>query len=161
MEKGRKKMFNVLLILLLLAGAIVLSNQFFSNKMSFSTNDWEGAWEISYFYEKEAGLPYTGTIYLAFKDTISGYMEVFPPKSTRPEKLNLEQLVISKNKAELKGKVIHDGYKINGGYLQESFQLRLEKPGHFSGQGKCLEFCAEGTKDLKIIWEGTRTLSPS
>ncbi|MEZ5044624.1 MAG: hypothetical protein R2828_32310 [Saprospiraceae bacterium] len=161
MEKGRKKMFNVLLILMLLAGAVVLSNQFLRNKVSFSINDWEGAWEITYFYEKEAELPYSGTIYLTVRDTLSGYMEVFPPKSTRPEKLNLQELVIAKNKAELTGKVIHDSYKINGGYLQESFQLRLEKPGYFSGQGKCLEFCAEGTKDLKIIWEGTRALSPN
>lgn len=130
---------------------------FFLGRKSYSQEDWLGTWEVSYFYDHEKDLVYTGTLQLSVVDTLLAYLEVYPPKSTRPEKLSLEKLSISEDFRSISGQIVHKSYKISGGHLKETFAFDLKQRGTFIGQGECLAYCAEGTMGNPIIWTGNRS----
>jgi hypothetical protein len=122
-----------------------------------SEKDWEGDWKVTYFYENEPNLLYTGTLFLNYKDTLEGRLEVVAPMSQRTELLELSSLRVSDEGKKLRGSALHTGYKINEGYLQEQFELRLEGTETFSGSGSCVAFCAEGTEGVRIRWKGIKS----
>lgn len=134
----------------------VVGGLFLTKESSFEQADWIGNWEIEYYYEHEPQLMYSGTLQLSYADTLIAYLEVYPPKSTRPEKLTLGKLLISEDFRLLSGQIVHKSYKISGGYLKESFSFALQKTGIFAGQGECLAYCAEGTTGMPIIWSGSK-----
>jgi len=129
----------------------------FLGRNSYSQEDWLGTWEVSYYYDHEKELVYTGTLQLSLVDTLLAYLEIYPPKSTRPEKLSLEKLIISEDFRSISGQIVHKSYKISGGHVKEIFALNLEQGGAFNGQGECLAYCAEGTMGNPIIWTGNRS----
>ena len=141
-------------ILLILLGILVVYLLF--RKTEFTQEDWLGSWDITYFYDHEQELVYSGTLNLGFEDSLQAYLEVYPPKSTRPEKLTLEKLKISEDFRSISGQIVHKSYKISGGHLKETFAFRLGQGQTFSGQGECLAYCAEGTMGISIIWTGNR-----
>lgn len=158
MKKANRKIRITSLVsssVLVLLGILILYLLF--NKRNFTTEDWIGSWDISYFYDHEQALIYTGSLQLEFRDSLRAYLEVYPPKSSRPEKLSLEKLEISEDFRTLSGQIVHKSYKISGGHLKESFVLSLEQGKTFIGQGECLAYCAEGTMGISIVWTGNRS----
>lgn len=154
--KGKSwRLLFLILLLFLLVG--VVRYRWFFGKKSFSEKNWEGEWEVSYFYENEPSLPYTGTLKISLKDSIAASLEIFAPKSSRSEQLELSSLSFREGGVKLLGYARHTGYKIKEGYLKETFELRLEEDGRFSGSGSCAAYCAEGTEGIGIRWEGTKS----
>ncbi|MBX2872569.1 MAG: hypothetical protein KTR30_10730 [Saprospiraceae bacterium] len=145
----------VISTILVLLGVLIL--YLFLHQKNFTQEDWLGSWEISYFYDHEPDLVYTGTLRLGWEDSLQSYLEVYPPKSTRPEKLTLERLEISEDFRSISGQIVHKSYKISGGHLKEDFAFTLEQGDAFSGQGECLAYCAEGTMGISIVWNGNRS----
>lgn len=145
----------VISTLLVLLGILVVFLLF--RKTEFTQEDWLGSWDVTYFYDHEQELVYSGTLNLGYEDTLRAYLEVYPPKSTRPEKLTLEKLQISEDFRSFSGQIVHKSYKISGGHLKETFAFTLRQGGTFSGQGECLAYCAEGTMGISIIWTGNRS----
>ncbi len=140
--------------LLLLLGILTL--YLFFHRESISQEDWQGSWEVNYFYDNEPELIYTGSLQLGFKDSLQAYLEVYPPKSSRPEKLSLDKIEFSKDFRSISGQIVHKSYKISGGHLKETFAFTLVQGGTFMGQGECLAYCAEGTMSVPIVWQGNR-----
>lgn len=158
MTKANRKVQITSLVtssLLILLGMLIVYLLF--QKRDFTADDWIGSWDISYFYDNEQELLYTGILSLGFQDSLQAYLEVYPPKSTRPEKLTLEKLEISKDFSTLSGQIVHKSYKISGGHLKETFALTLGQGETFNGQGECLAYCAEGTMGISIVWQGNRS----
>lgn len=144
------------IVFLVLVGLGLLSIFLLREKRSFVQEDWLGNWEIEYFFEHAPQLRYSGTLQLGWTDSLSGFIEVYPPKSTRPEKLSFENLVVSEDFRLLSGQIVHKSYKISGGHLKESFVFSLQKGKVFAGEGECLAYCAEGTIGIPIIWSGSK-----
>lgn len=158
MTKANRKVHITSLVtssVLVLLGILILYLLF--NKRNFTTEDWIGSWDVSYFYDHEQELIYTGNLRLGFQDTLQAYLEVYPPKSSRPEKLTLEKIRISEDFRTLSGQIVHKSYKISGGHLKETFALSLGQGETFNGQGECLAYCAEGTMGISIVWKGNRS----
>ena len=151
------KSFRILFLVLLFLLLGFLGYQRLLKNKSFFEKDWEGEWQITYFYENEPELLYTGTLFLSFTDSLEGRLEVVAPMSERTEHLSLSSLEIWEEGKKLTGAAIHTGYKINEGYLQEQFELRLEGAETFTGSGSCVAFCAEGTEEIRINWTGTKS----
>ncbi len=126
------------------------------NDTTFSQQDWMGTWEIIYYYEHSDTLAYTGTIKISQTDSLRAILTIFPPKSSRSEEPIIRELAIAENAASLTGYLIHDRYKINGGYLQEYFELNLIDLHQFQGKGWCQAYCAEGTEQQEIVWSGKK-----
>ncbi len=145
-----------ILVLVIILG--MLSSLFFFKKDQNAQKKWEGIWEISYYYENEPGLEYTGTLKLNFEDSLKGEFEIFAPKSIRSELIDITNLSIKEGGARISGEMEHTSYKINEGFLKETFEFVLEKPDEFRGQGQCSAFCAEGTEGFNIVWEGKRPI---
>lgn len=141
--------------LLILLGILVVYLLF--QRRNYTQEDWEGTWEINYMYDHEQDLVYTGTLELGFEDSLLANLEVYPPKSTRSEKLTLEKVKISEDFRTISGQIIHKSYKISGGHLKENFAFTLGQGDTFVGQGECLAYCAEGTMGISIVWQGSRS----
>ncbi len=158
MEKNKKRSQLLRLLVIATVALIgIVGVRLLSHSAAFSTEDWLGTWQIHYYYEPDATLFYEGTLHLSMNDSLSGYLEVYPPKSTRPEKLILENLLISENNASMTGQIVHKSYRIKGGHLKEAFSLTFIKSTELEGQGECLAYCAEGTVGATIIWSGIKT----
>lgn len=156
-EKSSKRtILKIGLILLGTALIGVLGYQFLMPSKKSSSKDWAGTWEVSYFYENEPNLLYTGSLHISDQDSLSGYLEIYAPKSTRSEILTLQDISLSEDASQISTQVIHNQYKIRGGYMREFFELKLESKEKVSGEGKCLEYCAEGTQDWGIILEAIK-----
>ena len=121
-----------------------------------SGKDWAGKWEIAYFYENEPGLLFQGTMYLNVEDSLSGSAEIYAPRSSRLETVAVTVFSVLEDGAAIRGEMLHTRYKISGGFMREAFELHLESPLTFSGRGRCVAFCAEGTEEAGIIWEGNK-----
>lgn len=145
--------FAAVLVLGLLAG---IAWVFLGKKQSVSIDDWTGNWEVTYYYKNDQEMPYRGTLQLIFEDSLFGALEIFPPKSIRPEFLELQSLSLSNDQTQLKGELIHYSFMIREGFPKESFELQLKNRNTIKGRGACLEFCAEGTEGIEIIWQGHR-----
>lgn len=145
--------FAAVLVLGLLAG---IAWVFLGKKQSVSIDDWTGNWEVTYYYKNDQEMPYRGTLQLIFEDSLFGALEIFPPKSIRPEFLELQSLSLSNDQTQLKGELIHNSFMIREGFPKESFELQLKNRNTIKGRGACLEFCAEGTEGIEIIWQGHR-----
>ena len=156
-EKSSKR--AILKVGLILIGAIilgVLGYRFLIQPAKISGEDWAGIWDVSYFYENEPNLLYTGSLHINSQDSLSGYLEIYAPKSTQPETLTLQDFSILENANQISGYVVHNQYKIRGGYMREFFELTLDSKEKISGKGKCLEYCAEGTQDWEIILQANK-----
>lgn len=158
MEKNKKRSQPLRLLVIATVALIgIVGIRLLSHSETFSTEDWLGTWEMQYYYEPDTTLIYEGTLHLTMNDSLSGYLEVYPPKSTRPEKLILENLLISQNNASMTGQIVHKSYRIKGGHLKEAFSLTYTEPNELRGEGECLAYCAEGTVGVKIIWSGSKS----
>ena len=155
MDFTGKKDFSILAILLLLLILGMLGLRYFFTEKTNSAKDWNGIWEISYFYENEPHLIYEGRLKIMIEDSIQTELKLFPPRSTRSETVELNDL--QWDETTLKGTIIHTSYKINEGHLQEDFELQLEGTRKFKGSGHCVAFCAEGTEAISIILDGSKT----
>lgn len=121
-----------------------------------SLRNWSGKWELTYFFEKEPQLLFEGELEIDLEKTITGTMKVYPPKRKRAEIVRLEGLSFDENTLSIEGYIIHEEYKLQGGYSKEVFKLELISPNTFTGKGACIEFCAEGTETQTIVWEGLK-----
>ena len=144
----------VMLLVLGLAGVTVYL--FSREKKDFSINDWTGDWEVAYFFENEPEILYRGSLQIMFEDTLSAFLEVFPPKGVRPEHPQLSSLLLSADRSTLKGELVHNSFKIREGYPKDAFELILDTNFSLSGKGICLEYCAEGTDGVAISWLGKK-----
>jgi hypothetical protein len=144
----------VMLLAFVLAGVAVW--MFTQGKKHFSINDWTGNWEIAYFFENEPEILYHGSLQIVFEDSLSAFLEVFPPKSVRPEHPLLGSLFLSADRSRLKGEIVHNSFKIREGYPKDAFELIMDKNFTLSGKGICLEYCAEGTDGVAISWQGKK-----
>lgn len=154
MKGNGRQLILALLLLLILAFA---GYHLLGRKKEMSAKNWEGEWKISYFYDNEPELLYTGSLFISIQDSLKGSLEVFAPMSKRSEQLDLIDLSFEAEGKVLKGSALHTGYKINEGNLRESFTLKLEEADQFSGVGECVAFCAEGTEGVSISWEGNKS----
>ncbi len=162
MEKNKgKSLLLRLLSIAVLALIGIIGIRFYYSSKTYSMKDWLGSWQVHYYYEPEIDLFYEGTLHLSVNDSLSGYLEVYPPESTRPETLVLENLSISENNASMSGQIVHKSYRIRGGHLKEAFSLTFTKPDELEGKGECLAYCAEGTVGAAIIWSGIKKTSLS
>lgn len=158
MEKNRKRSQSLrLLVIATLALIGIIGIRLLSHSETYSTEDWLGTWQVRYYYEPDTSLIYEGTLHLSVNDSLSGYLEVYPPRGTRPEKLAIENLLISENNASMTGQIVHKSYRIKGGHLKEAFSLTFIKSTELEGKGECLAYCAEGTVGATIIWSGSKT----
>ena len=153
-KKGLRAIFFVLLLLIL--GVIGIRN--LGKDKTYIEKDWEGKWNVTYFYENEPDLLYTGTLHLSSEDSLSGQLEVFAPRSNRSELLELSSMSLTKKGQILRGEIRHTRYKIKEGYMLETFTLKLEDLHDFKGRGACVNFCAEGTEGERIIWTGKKPI---
>ncbi|MEL7122917.1 MAG: hypothetical protein AAFO07_25945, partial [Bacteroidota bacterium] len=131
-----KRDFSIIAILLFLLILGMLGMRYFFAGETNSTKDWNGVWEISYFYENEPHLIYEGRLKLVFEDTVKAELILYPPKGTRSEIVEIADL--QWDETTLNGTIIHTSYKINEGHLQENFELKLEEAGKFLGSGRCV-----------------------
>ncbi len=154
---SRRKLSLVVALLLLISFLGLGYLLIFQKNETISAEDWAGAWKITYFYENEPQLKYTGTLRLTFQDTLSSQLTLFAPKSKRPEQVGLAGISTTEEGIRLSGRIIHTQYKINEGFLTEDFYWQLETPDAFSGQGTCVAYCAEGTDDVSIFWKGEKS----
>lgn len=158
MEKNKgKSLLLRLLSIAILALIGIIGIRLYDSSKHYSTEDWLGSWQIQYYYEPEVDLLYEGTLHISLNDSLSGYLEVYPPKSRRPETLVLEQLSISEKNASMTGQIVHKSYRIKGGHLKEAFSLTFIQADEFGGEGECLAYCAEGTVGAAIIWSGSKS----
>jgi len=149
-------MKTVTMSLLLLLLLFAMGYAFLRKSNTFTQENWVGNWEITYVYDNEKNLQYTGSLHLTFEDSLSGSLKVFAPKSIRPENLAIKSITASNNFVYIRGLIVHNAYKIKGGYLTETFEFKLENEGSFSGSGQCIASCAEGTEEVPISWSGKR-----
>lgn len=118
--------------------------------------DWIGEWKVNYFFDHEPDLVYEGMMHIFSLEPFDGTLEVFAPKAGQPEKVEIKQSAFKDNGLSLHGLLLHSTYKINGGNPTATFDLVLLKPAVFAGEGRCREFCAEGTDGIKINWTGNK-----
>jgi hypothetical protein len=150
-RRNRVRILIVLLILILLFGLWYI----FSPKEA-SNKSWNGSWDVTYFYENEPSLAYHGQLEMQTTDGLAGRLEIMPPLGTKPEVIELQNLSTSSDGLQLSGEIVHDRYKIRTGHLRESFTFNLIDKQAFEGIGSCIEFCAEGTDDIRIRWVGNK-----
>ncbi len=155
-DVSKKRTYTILAMLLFAFSAGGFYLLFFQKNETISEKDWEGAWKITYFYENEPQLRFTGTLRLTFQDTLSGQLTVFAPRSKRPEQVRLTPISTTKGGIRLNGRITHIQYKIKEGFPTEIFQWQLDEPKRFSGRGRCEAHCAEGTEGFEIIWTGEK-----
>ena len=148
-----KRLFVLLLVLVLLFLALFI---FFRKEDLPSAKDWLGVWEVTYYYKNEPQILFEGNLKVELKDSLRGVLEIYPLKASKPEFLKIRGLSIDENTLSIKGQIVHDKYMINGGYNKEAFSFELTSSDEFTGKGICLEFCAEGTEGVEIIWGGVR-----
>lgn len=156
-EKNSKKSALLTLLLLLLLGSGIAAIWIYSGNKKGKYDRWRGKWDVTYYYENHESLQYKGALILNIQGSPSGMFEIFAPYSSRPETLELSGLKFTDNGAGFSGFVVHDQYRINGGFLKEQLECKLESPEKMSGTGRCLEYCAEGTEGARIIWQGVKT----
>lgn len=150
--------FTLILVVVLVLGLVAgTAWVFLGNKQAVSLGDWTGNWEVTYYYKNDQEMPYRGTLQLIFQDSLFGALEIFPPKSIRPEYLELQSLSLSNDNSRLMGELVHNSFMIREGFPKESFELQLEDRNSMEGRGACLEYCAEGTEGIEIIWQGHRS----
>ena len=116
-----------------------------------------GAWEFIYFYSNDSTLLYRGDLQLSSGGTtrLQANFKIKAPKSRRIEEINAKALEFSDGK--LSGELSHELYKIQGGHMLEQFEFVFSDAEQFTGTGRCVAYCAEGTESLKIIWRGTKS----
>lgn len=146
----------VVLLILLLLGAGGWYFLVYSKQTQLSRTDWIGSWDITYHYEHQPNLIYSGILQINDTDSLTAFLEVFPPKGIRAEKIALEKIELAENAANLQCMLVHDQYKIAGGYMRQQLELQLQLDGQFTGQGTCLAYCAEGTEGKQMVWTGKR-----
>ena len=147
----------ILFVALALLGILVwFTFDYLNQEAELSVKTWEGDWNVAYYYENEPQLLFEGILNLRVEDSIRGRLEIYPPKSKKPEVVKLGGLFFEENTLMISGYIVHDHYFINGGHNKEQFEFRLQTAKTFSGNGQCVAFCAEGTEDATIIWQGER-----
>lgn len=150
--------FTLIALVLVALGLAGGTTWFFTGKSpDVSIGDWSGNWEVTYFYKNDQDMPYRGTLHLVTADSLSGSLEVFPPKSIRPELLEIQSLSFSDDHSILKGQLVHNSFKIREGFPKETFELKMKNRNTLKGTGACLEYCAEGTEGIEIVWQGNKT----
>ncbi len=146
---------NILfLFMLLLAICIGVVKYLQSTPATTPLDQWSGEWKLYYYYSSDTNLVYTGELVVGSADS-SIQMSVLAPKSNRSENVQVTEWSISDG-GGLSGIIVHDLYRIQGGHPSESFALHLTDDLSFEGTGRCVEFCAEGTQGVEMIWRGTR-----
>ena len=146
---------NILLAIMLLLALGFGVMKYLQNAPAESPMDqWSGEWKFFYYYSTDTNLVYTGQLQVDLADS-SIEMNVLAPKSNRSEEVQINDWSVSEE-GELSGIIIHDLYRIRGGHPSESFVLHLIDNQSFDGNGQCVEFCAEGTEGVEMIWRGTR-----
>lgn len=113
-----------------------------------------GEWKFYFTYSNDTSLVYRGDLHLEENDSLVLNFQIKAPRSARAEQIQASNVVKTANGVE--GRLIYDRFKIRGGYLSEYFNLIFDEKDKFSGQGKCIEYCAEGTEDATIEWHGSR-----
>lgn len=144
----------LLLFVLLLAIAMGVVKYLQNASTSTPIDQWSGDWKFFYYFSTDTSLVYTGELQVGSADS-SIQMTVLAPKSNRSEKVQISEWSVS-DEGGLSGVIVHDLYRIRGGHPSESFALHLMDDQSFEGSGQCVEFCAEGTEGVEMIWRGTR-----
>ena len=121
---SRGKRIRTLLLSLIILIFGILGVRYLSSKEAATGNGWNGRWEVSYYYENEPEIRYEGILQISLQDTLSGLLEVYAPVSKRPERLTLSGWSLTGND-RIRGTVVHERYKIRGGFLLESVELQL------------------------------------
>ena len=154
-KKSTSLVTPIVFIFLALAGAAIylLSSQ----EAPAGPIQWEGEWDISYYYDNNEDYIYTGTLFLTERDSLQGVLEVYLPTGHKPITVALRNLQKENNGTSLRGRLVFD-LKIRGGYLQESVLLDGIAPDKFQGKGKCVSNCAEYTEESTIYWSGSRRI---
>ncbi|MEL6924193.1 MAG: hypothetical protein AAFO94_09105 [Bacteroidota bacterium] len=159
-RKNRGISIGVTLLLLLIA---ILSIWLFPDEAP--THGWSGQWEVSYFYSNAPQLVYSGTLDISGVDSLSAKLEIFPPAGRRAEPVDIRIIETADQAGLLQFELLHTAYKIDGGHLREAVKLEMEPTGSeatpsFSGTGRCVDHCAEGTESASVHWRGT-LITPS
>jgi len=154
MKQAKTKRWVLLLaiIALFFLGGWALRQYAFTSK---ETPEWRGKWFLTYYYDNKPELLFSGQLEVLEEAPFQATLELFPPQSKRPEPIELTN-VSEPKPGVLTGTLIHNGYKINGGFLKESFEWTLLGTDSITGVGQCLEFCAEGTNRGQISWAGRK-----
>lgn len=146
--------YILIAIMLLLALGIGVMKYLQKAPVKSPMDQWSGEWKFFYYYSTDTNLVYTGELQVGLADS-SIHMNVLAPKSNRPEEVQVTAWSVS-DEGGLSGVIVHDLYRIRGGHPSESFTLQLTDDQSFEGSGSCIEFCAEGTEGIEMIWRGTR-----
>ncbi|NND34153.1 MAG: adenylate/guanylate cyclase domain-containing protein [Saprospiraceae bacterium] len=122
-----------------------------------SLNDLVGDWEFYYFYNNDSTLTYRGDLQLSGSNqsNINAVFKVRAPKSRRVEEITARILDFSRGR--LSGELSHELYKIRGGHMLEQFDFTFTDAGKFTGSGRCVAYCAEGTESIGISWRGSKS----
>ena len=124
---------------------------------NLSWSDIIGVWDIYFFYDNDSSIVYNGTLEISGTDSLTAVFEILTPRSRRSEKVKTKSVTFSPNRKKLIGTLVHDMYKIRGGFLEEAFEFDFEENlQKFSGTGKCVAYCAEGTENATILWQGSK-----
>ena len=156
MANNYSRRFRIGIILLLFLILFVrISLEFSDGSSAEKSSIPVGHWKIAYHYANDANLIYTGEMQISESDdSIIVDISVKPPRSIRTESLLVEDSKFVDGL--LTGRMIHNTYKIKGGFLTESFELTFTDDDSLHGSGKCLDHCAEGTERMGIIWTGQK-----
>lgn len=145
----------ILLLLLLLLVIIIFF--LLPGLKSTSRTSPEGNWKFYFTYSNDTNLIYRGNFQLSLQDSTTLEFEITAPKSTRAEKIKATN--VSRTENQISGTLLYDRFKIRGGYLKEHFNFIFENDSVFNGEGRCLQYCAEGTEEASIRWHGTKDVN--
>lgn len=154
MLKRKNSTLSLILLITLLTVALVVLFMLPDSIDGEQARSKAGVWDFYFFYSNDTTLIYRGDLTISQEDSLIAAFEIFAPRSTRAEQINARNLKIESD--TLRGVLVHDLYKIKGGNMMESFEIIFSDRQIFSGQGKCLEYCAEGTEEAIISWHGTK-----
>jgi class 3 adenylate cyclase len=128
-----------------------------STKNFLSIKELVGPWEFYYFYANDSTLIYRGDLTIRIDPTGATEAEfaIKAPRSSRAEKIGATSLDFSNG--HLTGELTHQLYKIKGGHMLEQFSFTFSDPSTFTGSGRCVAYCAEGTEEQTIMWHGTKS----
>ena len=154
MVKKKNSTLSLIILITLLLVALVVFFMIPDNIKGEQAQSKTGVWDFYFFYSNDTTLIYRGDLTISQEDSLIAAFEIFAPRSTRAEQINAMNLKIESD--TLRGILVHDLYKIKGGHMTESFELTFSDQDIFSGKGKCLEYCAEGTEESIISWHGTK-----
>ena len=142
----------------LLAGGVSAAAYFLlmASPRPLTMESWVGNWEVMYYYEHEPNYLYNGILHIENPGDMQGDLALNLPRSSKQALTSFEIEAINDGPFVLVGTLTHKSYMIQGGYPTEQVELMLDSHSELSGRGRCLEYCAEGTREWNIIWVGKK-----